>query len=183
MIMLIFNKFFIQNRGFLMSKKTVGIIAALLLIAGVAIFAVYSNPELKSKFAELTGQKKIPSKIVVTKDETIKLIKNNMQVFALSVKEKDMTKFYDNISDYWQKRTSVEELNKTFDPFIQSGIDLTLLKNMQPIIDRGTKVTDKKDLYIVGHYNTKPSVVRFKQTYRYQKKGGWKLVEFFVEVK
>jgi len=167
-----------------MSSKLIAGIAIVVILAGAAIFIVYSNPALKEKVSSLVGQKKVEKKkIVVTKEKVNKLVKENMQNFALSVNQKDMSAFYSTLSPYWQKRTSVEELNKTFDPFIKAGVDLTPLKDLKPIIDKGTKVTDKKDLHIVGHYDTKPSVVRFKQTYQYQKNKGWKLVEFFVEIK
>jgi len=174
-----------------MSKKIVGIIVFLFILI-MGSYIVYTNPETRNKVSDLTNQltgkknitqEKKAQKIEISKDDIIKLIKENMQTFAVSVNQKDMSNFYNNTAAYWQKRTSAAELNKVFNPFIKAGVDLTALKNMQPIIDKETKVTNKKDLYIVGHYNTKPSVVRFKQTYQYQKNSAWKLVEFFVEIK
>ena len=167
-----------------MSKKTLGVVAILIILAGITTFAIYSNPEMRNRICTLMGQEKIEAKkVIVTQKEIIALVQDSMQIFAISVNQKDMSNFYSSTADYWQKRTSIAELNKIFNPFIKAGVDLTALEKMQPIIDKRTRVTKKKDLYIVGHYNTKPSVVRFKQTYKHQKSGDWKLVEFFVEIK
>jgi len=162
-----------------MLKKSL-IVIFIALIGGGAIF--YSNPDLFQKLMDKTES--ITSYSLKTPDtrKQVQLIKNHLYDFAISVKEKDMSLFYNHISPFWQQKTSIEELNKVFAPFIKSGIDLTVLKNQNPIIDH-IEVTKAGILHMAGHYNTKPSVLYFKQAYRMEKNGEWKLVEFFIELK
>jgi hypothetical protein len=94
-----------------------------------------------------------------------------------------MKSFYDNISPFWQIRTSTKDLDKTFIAFLKTDIDLTVLQNVTPLIDRTPIISPDGNLYLRGHYNTKPSVLYFKQTYRKEQDGTWKLVEFFIELK
>ena len=166
-----------------MSKLALSIITMVSVI--IAIAAVYTNPEFKKNFAQWIGTKHEVPKILTDKKQIMKFAQDNIQSFALSIKEKDMTRFYNNLSPFWQERTSVEVLNKNYAPFMNNnGIDLTLLKNIEPlIIQEGTKMTDRNDLHISGYYNTTPAVVRFEQTLKYGKDDTWKLVEFFVQLK
>lgn len=163
-----------------MSKGILTIIS--ILAVGVAVVSLYTNPVVKSKVEQYLAPSKSTSIIMPNKAEMMKLVQNSMHIFALSVKEKRMAKFYHDISPFWQKRTSVEKLNAVFAPFIRAGIDLTVLQELQPIITEGTGLTKKNDLHISGYYNTVPKKVRFEQTYK-NDDGRWKLVEFFVEIK
>jgi hypothetical protein len=166
-----------------MSKLILSIITVVSVI--IAIAAVYTNPEFKKNFAQWTETKHEVPKILTDKKQIIKFARDNMQSFAFSVKAKDMTHFYNNLSPFWQKRTSVEVLNKNYAPFMNNdSIDLTLLSKIKPLIlKEGTKMTDRNDLHISGYYNTTPVVVRFEQTLKYGKDDTWKLVEFFIQLK
>jgi hypothetical protein len=164
-----------------MSKKSLSAITVVLL--AIAAVALYTNPKFKSVIEGWMG-KKTETQIVMPEQKTlVKLVQDSMHTFALSVREKEMKRFYDSISPYWKERTSVEALNKVFAPFIKAGVDLTGLQKMQPVIGKGTGLTAKKDLKVVGYYNSKPARVFFQQTYKYDPKGGWKLVEFFIQIK
>ena len=161
-----------------MFKKILFGLVIVIIGAGVVI---YTNPQLKERAMVLLQTQKATK--VPTKEALIALVKENMQYFAVSLKEKSMKRFYNHISPFWQNKTEVKKLNRVFAPFIKSGIDLTPLQKISPIIDK-TFILDKTgDLAVAGHYNTTPSVLYFKHTYRADEKGQWKLVEFFVELK
>ena len=176
-----------------MTKKSAGIAVVVLIPIIISLIVVYfnlnsgvSSPQLSHKPAEKENsvrEKKPVIKPVITESEVIKLAQHNMQTFAVSIKQKDMSAFYNNISPYWQERTTIEKLNETFNPFMKAGIDLTPLVNLQPILDKGTEILKNNDLQIIGHYNAKNAIVIFKQSYRFQNPGGWKAVGFFTEVK
>lgn len=161
------------------------IFGALIIVIGLAAFF---SPDVKNALLGVTNIFK-PSTIEstlptpLTKGEVKKLIKDDMQRFAVSINNKDMGVFYENLSDFWKSNTNVPTLNQAFAAYINSGIDLTVLQNMTPVIDKGPKITNNEDLYVAGHYNTTPSVVHFKKTYYLQSTGEWKLAEFFVEVR
>ena len=162
-----------------MKKILYTLVFLVMLIA--SIYTVY-NPEIRNSVSELANKFTDKQQTEVSKEEIIKLAKDNMQTFALAVKKKDMSGFYNTLSKYWQKRTSAKKLNKDFEVFIKREIDLTTLNSMQPVINKGTKVDEKGDLHIVGHYNTKPLTLHFNQIYQPQL-DGWKLVAFSVDIK
>ena len=170
-----------------MLKKIVGIIILLALTAGA--YVLYSNPKVKDAVLELVDKKsstqtKTEAKnIVKDKEALITLAETNMQSFALALKKKDMTAFYNDLSDYWQQRTSVEKLNKVFEPLMKSGFDLTVLKNMHPSIGRGIKITKEDHLAIPGNYCVKDALILFEQTYLFEGTKGWKLVGFTLDIK
>jgi hypothetical protein len=163
-----------------MSKNTLTLIS--IVSVAIAVVALVTNPKVKNTIEGYLDQNKMVVNTVPDEKEMVKLVQKNMQIFAQSVKEKDMTRFYRSIAPFWQQKTSVKELNGVFAPFMNAAIDLTKLQKLQPVIDKGTKLTQKQDLYILGHYNTKP-LVRFEQTCKHQKDGSWKLVAFFLAVK
>ena len=156
------------------------------VIIGVGVVS-YFSPDARKALSGMTKIFKLSQKDSgpqpISKAAVTQLIKDDMQRFAVSINNKNMAQFYAQLSDFWQARTSVKDLNEVFAPYINSGIDLTVLKNMTPVIDKGPKVTNNADLHVTGHYNTTPSVLQFKQTYYLQGTGEWKLAEFFVEVK
>ena len=164
----------------------------LISIMGLSIALVvsflYVNPESlkqvsKDFFASITPSADTTAPQPLSEAEITKLVQSNMHNFSYSVKQKEMSQFYKNISIFWQKKTSVKKLSITFKPFIDSNIDLTVLDNLQPIFNHAPILTKNADLYVAGYYDTTPSRVQFKQTYYMQGNGEWKLAEFFVGVK
>ncbi len=114
------------------------LVKLIILGAIVAIVVIYFNSDMRKRMQNATNnvisktneqEKSLP--LPPTKDEVSKLIKENMQHFAISVNQKDMSVFYKNISTFWQNKTTIKDLNKAFEPFINSGINLTVLKNYE----------------------------------------------------
>lgn len=170
-----------------MLKKIIGI--SILLVLGAGLYVLYSNPKVKDSVLALVDSKSSTQteaeakNIVKDKKALITLVETNMQTFALSLKKKEMTAFYNSFSDYWKQRTSVEKLNKVFEPLMKSGFDLTVLKNMQPSIGRGSKITKEGYLTIPGNYSVKDALILFEQTYIFESTKGWKLMGFTIDIK
>lgn len=149
------------------------IIGVLIVIMGL-VFVL--SPEVRKTVSETL------SASTLSNEDVQKLIKDDIQRFAVSINNKSMDQFYAQISDLWQTRTSVQALNKVFAPFINSGIDLTILNNAKIVIDKGPTILKNSDLHAEGHYEGTPLAVNFKVTYHLQKTGEWKLSEFFIDI-
>jgi len=117
-----------------------------------------------------------------SKDQILSMTKKYTQIFALSINAKSMSGFYDNVSNFWKKQTSVAELDKAFDAFFKAGIDFTQLEGMTPILDKEPQILKNGTLETFGHYPTSPSTVYFNYTYIYED-AQWKLIGLNVNVK
>jgi hypothetical protein len=149
---------------------------------GWKIYSIYKKPTgimTEEKSAEKTASEKpeIPSKEAITA-----MTQESTLLFANAVKAKDMSGFYAKISKFWQEKTSVDELNKAFKPFMDAGIDFTVLKNLQPIFDKEPTLSEYNELIIEGHYPTTPSVAKFRNIYL-KEDGAWKLTGFYMILK
>ena len=136
---------------------------------------IHENQNKKEKSIDLSPQ-------FLDKDKLIALTQENTQIFAQAVNIKDMSKFYDHISSFWQKETTPQALDKAFDAFYRAGIDFTVLKNITPVLDKEPKLLKDRRVVIEGHYPTSPSVVYFNYSY-INENNNWKLVGFNINVK
>ncbi len=119
---------------------------------------------------------------VLSKHELVNLVQKTTMVFAQSVNDKSMQKLYDYSSDFFRRQMSVEQLDQQFGAFYKAGIDLTILKDITPILDGSPKVLEDGQVTIKGHYPTSPSVVSFNNSY-YLENGKWKLSGIGIYIK
>lgn len=110
------------------------------------------------------------------------LVKRSMHDFAISVNRKSMEHFRSTVSRLWQKHITTEELDNVFGVTYGAGMDLTILDNIEPIIDPVAGLDEDGMLVLTGHFPTKPDQVHFEQTYLYEGIG-WKLYGFFFDIK
>lgn len=129
--------------------------------------------------AGLQSQDASPS--VPNKAEQVALIKQSMKNFAVASNNKNMESFRKTISQLWQKQVTTEQLNQAFAPFIEKGIDLTVLDPLEPSFDNEPKIDKNGVLTITGRYPTRPSQLTFEQQYIYEGTS-WKLVGFKVNI-
>lgn len=165
-------------------ERTLKII--LLILIGLLVSVLVSpdtRQTLSTAFKSIISYKYESNYQPLSNEEVTALIQENIHYFAVALQQKDMSTFYVQLSEFWQEKTSVGELNQIFKPFIDAGIDLGSLKKSQPVMDVTPQVTNKADLQVSGHYTTKPFIVHFKQTYTLEHTGEWKLVEFFMDIK
>ncbi len=149
---------------------------------GWKIYSIYKKPtgivtDDKSDSGEKKEKAQVPSK-----EDIVTMTQESTLLFANAINAKSMAGFYDNISKFWQGKTSVNELNKAFQPFMDAGIDFTVLKDLQPVFDKEPELSEYNELIIEGHYPTTPSVARFRNIYL-NENGKWKLTGFHMILK
>lgn len=128
------------------------------------------------------GEAEAPSPGTLSGDDLIRLVRQSTLAFAQAVNAKSMSGLYQTISDTWRSQTSPEALDGFFKGFYDSGLDLTLLANMNPVFDVAPSLGGDGVLEVSGHYPTSPSRVYFH--YRYVYEGpDWKLLGLTVNVK
>ncbi len=120
---------------------------------------------------------------IPSRQKLIALIQETMMIFAKSVNEKSMKRVYDYSAKLFQKYYTLDKLNKAFQSFYKANVDLTVLKDITPIIDQGPIIkAGGRYITVKGHYPTSPSVVYFKNSY-YLENGKWKLISIGVNIK
>lgn len=82
----------------------------------------------------------------------------------------------------WQKQTSVKELDKIFAPFLNAGIDLSVLADITPVLDEKPQIKDNIKLTLNGHYSATPNNAYFDYSF-IKEDGNWKLIGFNLHIK
>ena len=145
-------------------------------VKGESGWKIYSVQKPAAGLQEEASQE-MPSKA-----EQRKLVRSAMQIFAVSANEKSMKKFHDAISTMWRKQYSVAKLDEAYGPIMKIGVDLTILRNINPVFDQKTALDEDGVLLLKGHYPTKPNRVYFEQKYIYQGLD-WKLLGFNINIR
>ena len=101
--------------------------------------------------------------------------------FNRAVQIRDFTSFYETLSEGWKKQTSPQQLQKTFQVFLDRKIDIEGIKNVKPLLGSPPALKDNGLLVIAGHYPTRPSRVGFELEYATDS-DGWKLMGITVNV-
>lgn len=85
-------------------------------------------------------------------------VKEVMQRFATAVKKKDMLAFRSSVvvSATLAGKFTVEQMNAAFKPLMDSGVDLTRLDRMQPVLDGPLQLDEVSQLTVKGHYTSAP---------------------------
>ena len=101
--------------------------------------------------------------------------------FNQAVKSRDFNDFYVNLSQVWQQQTTPEQLQQTFQPFIDKNVDIAAIGNVRPQLTDPASIVDQGVLLVAGEYPTQPHAVRFKLEY-VGEPAGWKLLGISVNV-
>jgi hypothetical protein len=153
----------------------------------------FSNVGRAPDFSEAINRQPAPDEAAVKK-----LIRDCMLRFDDALEQKSFVEFFEKCSLGWQDqlvtgevrpgmpRTMRQELSEkqkeigasrlydAFKPFIDNGVRLTAIKELQPTLDGTAEVNTDGLLIVSGHYSTTPytTVFRLKFTYEIAK---WKL--------
>jgi hypothetical protein len=84
------------------------------------------------------------------------LAQEAIQQFSSGLKQRDFEEFYDYIARHWQSQVSKVRLYRAFQPFIDQGIDLTDVVNMDPVYDTPPRIDSDGLLVVIGHFDTHP---------------------------
>ncbi len=156
---------------------------------------IYSINKPKSGISLNSNQNKNTNNLVYKKPSSLKtpskkealiLLTDSMQHFSYSIKNKNMKEFYDNISDMWQKQTTLEKLNKTFKKLMDANVNLTPLINSIPEIKK-IQITPEGVLKINATYdgkaiNLKNIKIDIDNIY-INENHQWKLLGFAIKVR
>jgi hypothetical protein len=92
-----------------------------------------------------------------------------------AVQAKDFTGFRAKVAEIWQKQATAEQLQRSFQSFIDKEVRMQGVKDVEPEFEGAPTVGTEHQLIVKGHYPTAPSQVKFTATYL-PERGAWKLV-------
>ncbi|MEL7187270.1 MAG: hypothetical protein AAFN50_12680 [Pseudomonadota bacterium] len=138
---------------------------------------IYSISKPSSGLLEESAGTSLPSK-----SEQERLVKESIHLFAVSVNEGSMATLHNSVSAIWQSQMSVEEMDAAFNSFYELDADLTVLDQLEPIIEGPVTVNDDGILMIAGYYATTPSRLLFEHKFIYEGMG-WKLFGLSVDLR
>jgi hypothetical protein len=108
------------------------------------------------------------------------LVSKTIHDLALAINTKDFANFYRTISKIWQAQTTKEDLYTAFQSFVDENLDLTVLKDLEPIFSKKPYVTKEGTLVIQGYYPIDAPFKYFLLKYVYESPA-WKL--FSIEIR
>ena len=117
-----------------------------------------------------------------TEPELKTLVNETMLDFALAIKAKDFTGFYQKIAKRWQRQVTREQLLDAFQVFTDQDLDLTGLSAFEPIFSKDPMINRDGLLILEGYYPSQPSIAYFTMKYLAEQ-GDWKLFGITVNLK
>src|SRR5207302_712064 len=123
------------------------------------------------------GGKQLPS------DEKSKaLALDSLLAFNKAVQDKSFVGFHQQIiSRRWQEQITPDKLKEVFNQFIETHLDISPIKEVQPILSAAPEINSDGILVLEGYYPTHPNKVYFRLEYIYEHPA-WKLFGIQVNV-
>jgi hypothetical protein len=112
----------------------------------------------------------------------VALVKRAMVDFAISIRDADMKHFYSTLSRRWQRHTTPEKLGEAFADTMSKRLDLTVLEDLQPVIEPILELDEDGGVTLEGYFPTSPNRVNFEQAYVYEGLE-WKLIAFGLSIR
>ncbi len=115
-------------------------------------------------------------------DEASKrLVLDSLLAFNQAVGNRNFTSFHQQISRLWQEQITPQKLDEIFADFISKRVDISLIKNVDPVLTEAPTIDSDGILILEGYYPTHPSKVHFRLKYIYEHPA-WKLLGIKVNV-
>jgi hypothetical protein len=127
--------------------------------------------------AEQSGDLKMPSD-----PELRALLLDSLLSFNQAVQAKRFDQFHQQLSVAWQEQITSEKLASVFQEFTDKQIDISGVKNLEPIFDKPPAIDSNGLLIVSGYYATTPTRVHFTLKYIYEHPA-WKLFGIKVDVR
>jgi hypothetical protein len=89
------------------------------------------------------------------------LVKRAIHDFALAVNAESFVAFHAGLARPFREQFSAEQLLETFKGFCEQDVDLTVVDDMDPILDEAATIDEDGVLAIKGHYESAPSKTYF----------------------
>jgi hypothetical protein len=113
--------------------------------------------------------------------DRVALVKRSMHDFALSINNKSMEHFYATLSPMWQEQITTAKLDEVFGNIYGSGLDFTVLDNLEPVVEPVSSLGENGELILKGYFPSTPNQVHFQHTYVYDS-SGWRLLGFDYQI-
>jgi hypothetical protein len=88
--------------------------------------------------------------------------------FNDAVQTRSFDVFYENVSKTWQKQLTIGMLTRAFQPFIDNEVDMSGIKDVEPVFDSPPMVTSEGLLLVAGNYPTDRYRVVFALRFIYE---------------
>ena len=122
------------------------------------------------------GGKQLPS------DEKSKsLALDSLLAFNKAVQDKSFVGFHQQISRRWQEQITPDKLKEVFNQFIETHLDISPIKEVQPVLSAAPEINSDGILVLEGYYPTHPTKVYFRLKYTYEHPA-WRLFGIQVNV-
>ena len=105
----------------------------------------------------------------------------SLLAFNRAVQAKNFVTFHKQIASVWQQQITPAQLRKAFADFVDQGVDIGSIADLQPVFNPAPGLDEDEFLLLKGYYPTKPNKVQFKLRY-IQEEGAWQLVNIAVNV-
>lgn len=115
-------------------------------------------------------------------DRLIEMTNTAIYDLALAINARDFTAFHEKISKLWQSQITTDELFNAFKGFSDNNIDLTVLKDIEPVFSQPPSIDDNDILVLDGYYPSEPPIAYFNLKYIYEYPD-WKLFGIHVNMK
>lgn len=109
------------------------------------------------------------------------LILASLFAFNQAVQRGDFSDFHSQISQLWQEQITPERLKEAFAEFVTKQIDISKIKEVEPILTEPPQINSDGVLILEGYYPTHPAKVHFRLKYTYEHPA-WKLLGIKVNV-
>ncbi len=122
------------------------------------------------------------SRPIPSEEELRKLTDEAMMMFHSAVQQESFADFYEWAALAWQDQLTLGKLQRAFQPFIDSKIDLSGVQNEKPIFDSPPAITTEGLLVLEGHYPTKPNETGFLLKFIYESPR-WRIFGMSVNIR
>ena len=122
-----------------------------------------------------------PGKPMPTDEESKTLALETLLAFNRAVAAKSFAGFHRQISRAWQEQISSEKLQEIFADFVDKKIDISSIKEVEPILTEPPQIDSNGIFILEGYYPRHPAKVRFRLKYLYEHPA-WKLFGIQVNV-
>lgn len=110
-----------------------------------------------------------------SREEAAALVNATTAEFAAAVSAGDFAEMHGSASGEFQAQVSLDQFEESFSEFVSQAIDLTILRDYEPMFTSDPALSAQNILRVEGYYPTEPSRAHF--TYTYVHNGtAWKLL-------